>query len=152
MDRLSIEKKVAELVKEIIKDTEFELVDVEYVKERDWFLKVLLDKPGGILMDDCSFVSSKLNPLLDVALDISQQYYLEVSSPGLDRPLKTIRDFERNFGKKVKLKFFAPIDGQKTLVGVLNAATDTDIELLVDDVTVRIVANSIASVKLHIEF
>ncbi|MEI6285068.1 MAG: ribosome maturation factor RimP [Bacillota bacterium] len=152
MDRQSIEKKVAELVSEIIYGTDFELVDIEYVKERDWYLRVLLDKPGGIMMDDCSFVSSKLNPLLDTVLDIPQQYFLEVSSPGLERPLKTLRDFERNFGKKVKIKFFAPIEGQKTLVGVLNSATDAGLELLIDENPMHIAMDKIASIKLHIEF
>ena len=77
---------------------------------------------------------------------------MEVSSPGLERPLKTQRDFERNFGKKVKIKFFAPIEGQKTLVGVLNSATDAGLELLIDENPTYVTMDKIASIKLHIEF
>ena len=152
MSKLSIETKVTNLVNNIIEGTDFELVAVEYVKEHDWFLRVLLDKPGGIMMDDCSAVSAKLNPMLDTVLDIPQQYYLEVSSPGLERPLKTLRDFERNFGKKTRLKFFEPQAGKKTLVGVLNAANETELQLLVDDIAVNIALDKVASIKLHIEF
>lgn len=152
MNRLDVEKKVADLVETVIADTDFELVAIEFVNERNWYLRVALDKPGGILLDDCSFVSSKLNPLLDSELDIPQQYYLEVSSPGLERPLKTKRDFERNFGKKVKVKFFEPLAGRKTLIGVLNAACEDELEVLVEGVAERLALDKIASIKLYIEF
>ena len=88
MSREKIEQTVERLVNEIIQATEMELVDVEYVRERDWYLRVFLNKAGGIDLDDCQWVSERLEVRLDEIDPIKDAYYLEVSSPGLDRPLK----------------------------------------------------------------
>lgn len=93
-----IEAKVEELVSDILAGTDLELVDVEYVKEREWYLRVFLDKPGGIDVDDCQAVSEKLEAKLDELDPIKTSYYLEVSSPGIGRQLKKERDFIRHAG------------------------------------------------------
>ena len=87
MDKKKITEQVTELVLPIVEAAGLELVDVEYVRERDWFLRVFIDKEGGIDIDDCSAVSNALAKLLDEKDFIKDQYYLEVSSPGIDRPL-----------------------------------------------------------------
>ena len=94
--REEYEIKTEELVMPLIEKNNFELVDVEFVKEgQNWFLRLYVDKPGGILIDDCELVSREVEKLLDESDPIEQAYILEVSSPGLDRPLKKDKDFER---------------------------------------------------------
>ena len=87
MKRDAVEELVSTIVEAIIADTDMELVDVEYVRERDWYLRVYLDKPGGIDLDDCQLVSQQLSQKLDEEDPITDNYMLEVSSPGLDRAL-----------------------------------------------------------------
>ena len=93
MKRDAVEEFVSGVVETIIESTELELVDVEYVHEREWYLRVFLDKEGGIDLDDCQMVSEKLSEVLDVKDPIKENYLLEVSSPGLDRVLKKEKDF-----------------------------------------------------------
>ena len=88
MKREEVEKFITELVAPILEDTDITLVDVEYVREKDWYLRIFIDKPEGIEIDDCQFVSEKLADVLDEKDPIKEKYYLEVSSPGIDRPLK----------------------------------------------------------------
>ena len=88
MKREEVEKFITELVTPILQDTDITLVDVEYVREKDWYLRIFIDKPEGIEIDDCQFVSEKLAEILDEKDPIKEKYYLEVSSPGIDRPLK----------------------------------------------------------------
>ena len=114
-----IEEAVEAIVQEIVQDSNLEVVDVEYVKERDWYLRVYLDKEGGIEIDDCQRVSETLEQILDEKDLLTEAYILEVSSPGLDRVLKKARDFEREQGKSVDVTFYAPVDGKKTWVGTL---------------------------------
>ena len=108
MKREEVEKFITELVMPILKDTDLMLVDVEYVREKDWYLRIFIDKPEGIEIDDCQFVSEKLAEVLDDRDPIKEKYYLEVSSPGIDRPLKKDKDFTGNYGKKVDVQFFSP--------------------------------------------
>ena len=114
-----VEAKVESLMEEILIDSDFELVDVEYVKERDWYLRIFVDKVGGIDLDDCKVLSEKLGEILDKENVIEGAYILEMSSPGLDRVLKKDRDFVREAGKKVDVTLYAPIDGKKNFTGVL---------------------------------
>ena len=93
MKRDAVEEFVSEVVETIIESTELELVDVEYVHEREWYLRVFLDKEGGIDLDDCQMVSEKLSEVLDAKDPIKENYLLEVSSPGLDRVLKKRKRF-----------------------------------------------------------
>ena len=99
-----VETQVESLMAEILQGTAFELVDVEYVKERDWYLRVFVDKTGGIDLDDCQNISEQLSARLDAANIIGGSYILEVSSPGIDRILKKDKDFVREAGKVVDVE------------------------------------------------
>ena len=147
-----IEGLVEKLVTEIIQGTALELVDVEYVKERDWYLRVYLAKEGGIGVEDCQWVSERLEQKLDTLDPIKESYFLEVSSPGLDRPLKKPKDFARHLGDKVEVHTFAPVNGKKTLVGTLLAADDGAISLDIDGSPMSIPRDQASQVRLHVEF
>ena len=100
----------------------FELCDVEYQKEYgDWVLTFYIDKPQGVSIDECEAVSRAIEPILDEADPIDQEYVLSVSSLGIDRPLKKPRDFERAMGQELEIKLYAPQDGKKQWVGTLTA-------------------------------
>lgn len=147
-----IEGLVEKLVTEIIQGSALELVDVEYVKERDWYLRVYLAKEGGIGVEDCQWVSGRLEQKLDELDPIKDSYFLEVSSPGLDRPLKKAKDFVRHVGDKVEVHTFAPINGKKTLVGTLLSADDGSISIDIDGSPMNISRDQASLVRLHVEF
>jgi len=149
----SIVKIVTSLAEPIVAEQGLELVDVEYVKERAWYLRIYVDKQGGIDIDDCSAISSKLAKLLDDKDVIKEQYYLEVSSPGIDRPLKKDRDFLANYGKKVEVQLFAALEGQKKLVGVLQSHTAEVVTILADKGEETVLERkNIAVIRPYIEF
>lgn len=113
------------LVKPILEAENFRLVDVEYVKEgQDWFLRVYIDKDGGITIDECGMVSGLLSDKLDEVDIISGNYFLEVSSPGVERPLKTVEDFIDSINKNIYVTLYAQIDGEKEYEGILKDFTD----------------------------
>lgn len=152
MAKDKIEELVQNLAADIIRDSALELVDVEYVKERDWYLRVFLDKTGGIEVEDCQWVSERLEKKLDELDPIRESYYLEVSSPGLDRPLKKDKDFMRHAGDKVEVHTFAPIDGRKNLVGTLmGLSADGHILLQIDGREVSIPKEKTSLVRLYLE-
>ena len=127
-----------------------ELVDVEYVKEHtDWYLRVYIDKEGGIDIEDCQELSEKLEAELDEKNTIPESYILEVSSPGIDRVLRKARDLIREQGKKVDVTLYAPLDGQKNLTGVL---TGFDGKAVTLDQSVTIELEKAAQIRLHIDF
>jgi ribosome maturation factor RimP len=116
--------KVTEVVEElagpIIQELGLELVEIEYVKEgKNWFLRVYIDKDSGVDIEDCGLVSERLSEKLDSLDPIPHNYFLEVSSPGAERPLKKDKDFEKAIGKNVFIKTYEPIDGEKTFEGTL---------------------------------
>jgi ribosome maturation factor RimP len=120
MAKKRIEDIAAELVRPIVDRLSFELVDVEFLKEgANWYLRIYIDKPGGIVIEDCQVVSEELSDRLDEADPIKQSYILEVSSPGLERPLKKDGDFERFKGEPVEVKLFQPVGGKKVFEGDL---------------------------------
>lgn len=121
MQAKEVEALISALVEPLLVDTDMTLVDVEYVREKDWYLRIFIDKPGGVEIDDCQLVSEKLTAVLDEKDPIPDKYYLEVSSPGIDRPLKKDKDFEAAYGTKVDIMFYAPWEGLKSLVGYLDA-------------------------------
>lgn len=126
-----IQKIAWELAEPIVTEKGFELVDVEYVKEgAGWYLRVYIDKPGGITIDDCQAVSEQLSDRLDRYDPIKQSYFLEVSSPGLERPLKTERDFERYKGEDVEVRTFEPINGSRVFEGKLAGLRNDDIVIM----------------------
>ncbi|GAA0329539.1 ribosome maturation factor RimP [Oceanobacillus sp. FSL W7-1293] len=116
-----------ELVNPILEEKNLELVDIEYVKEgKNWFLRVYIDKEGGIDIVECGEVSEQLSEKLDKADPIKEAYFLEVSSPGVEKPLKTLDDFKKNIGNNVFVKLYEKIDGEKTYEGILqNVENDT---------------------------
>lgn len=120
----ALEALIADLVTPLLDGTDLTLVDVEYVREKDWYLRIYIDKPGGVEIDDCQLVSEKLTTVLDEKDPIKEKYYLEVSSPGIDRPLKKDKDFTAAYGSKVDISFFAPWEGLKDLVGILISHSD----------------------------
>ena len=93
MQAKEVEALITAMVDPLLQDTGLTLVDVEYVREKDWYLRIFLDKPGGVEIDDCQMVSEKLTEILDAEDPIPDKYFLEVSSPGIDRPLKKDKDF-----------------------------------------------------------
>ena len=111
-----------QIAKPIVESMGFELCDVEFLKEYgDWVLTYYIDKEGGVTIDDCEAVSRALDPVLDEADPIEQEYVLSVSSLGIDRPLKKDRDFERAMGKEMKVKLYAPFEKKKEWIGNLIA-------------------------------
>lgn len=144
-----VETQVESLMAELLADTEYELVDVEYVKERDWYLRIFVDKAGGIDLDDCQAISEKLSARLDNSDIISGAYILEVSSPGIDRILKKDKDFVREAGKVVDVTLYAPIDGKKLFVGELEGRDEQFLRLKDMEPLPR---DKIALVRLHIDF
>ena len=121
-----IAAKVKELVEPVIEGLGIELVDTEYVKEgSNWYLRLYIDKPGGVSIDDCQTVHEAVNDIIDEADPIDGPYIFEVSSPGLDRPLKTERDFLRNIGEIVELSLYAKDEeGSKNYEGILAGYED----------------------------
>ncbi len=118
----SYEQKTEELILPIVESYGFELVDVEYVKEGGmWYLRAYIDKPGGIAVDDCAIVSRQFSEILDEKDYISEAYIFEVSSPGLGRPLKKDKDYDRNMGCDVEIRTYRAINKQKEFVGELKA-------------------------------
>lgn len=134
--RVDIETKTEELVLPIIEANNFELVDVEYVKEgANWYLRVYADKEGGIAIDDCVLISRSLEEKLDAEDFIEDAYILEVSSPGLGRPLKKEKDFKRNLGEEVEIRTYRAIDRQKEFVGILKSYDDNTVTITYEDET-----------------
>ncbi len=152
MSKDKIESIVEAIVSDIIANSKLELVDVEYVKERDWYLRVFIDKEAGIEIDDCQWLSEQLEAKLDEGDVIKDHYYLEVSSPGLDRPLKKERDFIRHVGDKIEVKTYEPINGEKMIVGTLLGLLDKKVQVDLDGNTVSIPLEKTAQIRLHIEF
>jgi len=115
-----IVQDVASLVEPVAEDLGLELVDVEYVTERGrWILRIYIDKPGGVNVEDCALLSNEVGDLLDVKDVITGAYVLEVSSPGLNRPLRKEKDFLWAIGKKIKAKTKTPINGRRNFTGLL---------------------------------
>lgn len=116
------EAKTEALLQPILDKYNFELVDVEYVKEGgSWYLRAYIDKEGGITVDDCEVVSREANDLLDEQDYIEDSYIFEVSSPGLGRPLKKEKDYIRSMGKELEIRTYRAIDKQKEFYGILKA-------------------------------
>ena len=114
--RETYEKKAEELLLPMMEENGFELVDVEYVKEGgSWYLRAYIDKPGGIAINDCELISRALSDKLDEEDFIEDSYILEVSSPGLGRPLKKEKDFQRNLGEEVEVRTFRATTSTSTV-------------------------------------
>ena len=158
MQAREIEALITELMEPILKDTDITLVDVEYVREKDWYLRIFIDKPDGVEIDDCQLVSEKLTAVLDEKDPIQDKYFLEVSSPGIDRPLKKDKDFVDAYGSKVDISFYAPWENTKLLVAVLVGHDDEFVEVrkIIKGREfknpVKIERKLIANIRPHIDF
>ncbi len=151
--REEIEKKTEDLVQPILDTGGYELVDIEYVKEgANRYLRIYADKEGGISIDDCVAISRSLEAKLDEEDFIEDAYILEVSSPGLGRPLKKEKDFARSIGKNVEVKLYQPMDGEKEMQGELIRYSADDVTILTGDQEKTIARNDIALIRLAFEF
>lgn len=128
--------KLAELILPVLEDRQFELVDLDYQRDgRDWFVRIFIDKPGGITLDDCAEISREVDDLIEVEELIDHAFRLEVSSPGLDRPLKKPADYQRFVGQAVKIKTYEQLDPddrghlRKTFAGVLLGIDDDTVSI-----------------------
>lgn len=149
----SIAKQVQSLVEPILEGMGYELVDVEYVSSFGrWILRLFVDKEGGVTIGDCARISEELGDLLDVKEFIRHEYTLEVSSPGLDRPLKKEKDLPRAFGKKVKVRLGAPLNGRRNFTGVLVRYEGGLLHLKVDGQDVRLPWPDVEKANLIYEF
>lgn len=148
------EQKTEELINPLIEESGFELVDVEYVKEAgNYYLRVYIDKPGGITVDDCEVISRSFNDILDSEDYIEDSYIFEVSSPGLGRPLKKDRDFERSIGKEVDIKLYKAVDHSKDFTGVLVSYDGNTVVIETDDEkTISFEKKEIALIRLSFDF
>lgn len=154
MNKKSMIGDIKKTIESMISDLEYELVDVEYAKEGpNNFLRIYLDKPEGITIDDCQNMSKAISDELDKTDPIKDPYYLEVSSPGLDRPLKNDKDLKRNINKDVEIKLYEPLDGKKLLEGNLVSFNDKILEIeYEDESTVEVPREKIALIRLAIKF
>lgn len=148
------EQRTEELLLPIIEEYQFELVDVEYVKEGgNWYLRAYIDKEGGITVDDCEVVSRRMSALLDEQDFIEESYIFEVSSPGLGRPLKKEKDFKRSLGKEVEIRTYRAIDKEKEFYGVLKSYDETTVTIEVENQEEKVFAKTdIALIRLAFDF
>ena len=150
--REEYEKRAEELLAPIVEQNEFELVDVEYVKEAgNWYLRGYIDKPGGITVNDCETVSRAFSDKLDENDFIEDSYIMEISSPGLDRPLKKEKDFQRNMGKLVD-STYRPIEKQKEFCGILTAFDSNSVTIDEDGTERTFEKKDMALIRQAIEF
>lgn len=153
MKRAEVEQRCEALVQPILDEHGFELWDVEYVKEgANYYLRVYADKEGGITIDDCVTISRALEGKLDEEDFILEAYILEVSSPGLGRPLKRERDFVRSIGAAVDVKLYQAVNQQKEYTGILKAYDEKKVILELEETEMEIQRNEIALIRLAFDF
>ena len=151
--REDYEHRAEALLQPIVEQFGFELVDVEYVKEGGtWYLRGYVDKPGGITINDCEAVSRQFSDRMDEEDFIPDSYVMEISSPGLDRPLKKPKDFERSIGKEVEIRTYRPVDHCKEFVGTLISYDNDTITVETEGQNKAFERKDIALVRLYIEF
>lgn len=152
MNKKSTEDSVKKMIEDIIKNSDIELVDIEYVKEGPFkYLKVYIDKPEGITVEDTADVSRALNKKLDDVDLIKEQYFLEVSSPGIERPFKKDADYQKNIGELVEAKFFKPIDGKKAVSGILLEKNENGVVIQLNDENITIELKDISKINKMLE-
>ena len=152
--REQYEAKVETWLLPVLEEHHFELVDVEYVREVGvWYLRAYIDKEGGIAVDDCEIISRKLGEWLDKEDFIDDSYILEVSSPGLGRPLKKEKDFVRGMGKDVEVRLYKPLNKQKEYTGALKSYDADTVTITLEDGNDLIFAKAdIALIRLAFDF
>ena len=146
-------EKIQALAEPVVREEGCSLWDVEYVREAgSWYLRLYIDKEGGVSIDDCERISRRMDPILDEADPIPDSYVFEVGSAGAERQLKRPGDFEQFMGSEVELKLYQPRDGKKLYVGSLAAYDNGDVSLKVGKEEIRFAKAQIAQVKLHVTF
>lgn len=144
----NIEQKIENLVKPEIENLGYKLYDVEYVKEgKDYYLRIYIDNDKGIDLNDCERTSSKINDILDEADYIKNEYFLEVSSPGIERVLRKDIHLEQNIGNEVEVKLFKPINNTKTISGILIKFDKEKIYIETNEEEINIERNQISQIK-----
>lgn len=145
--------KIILICENICEDLGYELVDIEYVKEKnDYYLRIYIHKQGGVNLDDCQIMSENLSEILDEKDIIKNPYYLEVSSPGLDRPLKTDKDLNRNIGKEIEVSLYKTVNGQKQYKGKLISFNKENITIETIDNEIILDRKDISIIRLTIIF
>lgn len=125
-----VTEQVETLIQPVLEALNYDLVDVEFAKEgRDHYLRISIDKPGGVDLNDCTLASEKISEVMDEHDPISEAYYLDVASPGAERPIKKEKDFQNAVSKPVFVSLYAPVEGEKEWLGILKDVTDTEITI-----------------------
>ena len=151
--RETIESRTESLLLPLTEEFGFEPIDVEYIKEGgSWYLRVYIDKEGGITVNDCEAVSRRMSDLLDEEDFIDDSYIFEVSSPGLGRPLKKEKDYIRSKGKEIEIRTYRAIDRRKDFTGVLTAWTDDTVTVVSGEETRTFQKKDIALIRLALDF
>ena len=149
----NIEEKVEQVIEKTINELGYELYDVEYAKEgKDYFLRIFIDKNEGIDLNDCEKVNDTVNPILDAADYIKEQYFLEISSPGIERTLRKDKHLKQNIGEKVEIKLFKPINKQKNIIGILKDYNAEQIEIETSEEVCKIDRKNISIIKTVYEW
>ena len=146
-----ITDRVSALAKPVVEEEGCSLWDVEYVREAGtWYLRVFVDKEGGLSIDDCERISRRLDPLLDEEDPIPDSYVFEVGSAGAERELKRPRDFEQFMGSEVEVRLYQPLNGSKSFVGTLKAYDNGDVTIENGSTEMRFDKGKIALTRLHV--
>ena len=150
---MKITEQVTGFARPVVESLGCRLWDVEYVREgADWFLRIYIDKDGGVDITDCEAISRALDPILDEKDPIPDSYHFEVCSAGLERVLKRPGDFQQFLGSKVLLRLYRPRDGRKEYIGVLKDYQDGTISLSVGEEAMTFTPEETAMVRLYAEF
>ena len=148
-----VAKRVADLVEPVLNEMGFELVDVEYLSNYGkWVLRLYIDKEAGVTIDDCVTVSREIGDLIDIKELVTHKYTLEVSSPGIDRPLKKEKDIVGAVGKKVKVKMVTPVNGRRSFTGLLKAFKDGRLHIETGGAPVALSWSEVDKANLVYEF
>ena len=150
---MKITEAVWEFAAPVVQAQGCSIWDVEYVREgSDWFLRVYIDKEGGVDINDCEAVSRALDPILDEKDPIPDSYTFEVCSAGLERVLKRPSDFQQFLGSRVNIRLYSPVDGAKEFVGTLTGYENGDVTVQLSDSEHTFRKADIAQVRLHVDF
>ncbi|MBW1982247.1 MAG: ribosome maturation factor RimP [Deltaproteobacteria bacterium] len=151
--RQEIERELEQLAEAIVDSEGMELVSLEYQREgRGWVVRLFIDKEGGVTVDDCALISRQVGDILDVKDIVPQSYLLEVSSPGLNRPLRKMKDFARFAGRKVKVRLTASLEGRKNITGDLLGVEEDTVLVAAADRQYSIPVGLIAKARLVYEY
>ena len=153
MDLKSVVSDVSEIVEPVLAEYDLELIDIEYKKEGSyWFLRIFIHKLGGISLKDCQKISHRIEDIIEIENAITGKYFLEVSSPGLDRPLKSEKDLLRNLNQRVCVNTNTPINKKSKFVGAIQNVKDGFLFLKLDNSVLLIPINKIKKAMLEIKF